>query len=267
MRGSLRKAAITAEELASWTGDWCLPRVRSADDVAVMRRMKAHPRLTGGPNDEWQTAFHRELDAANDRKNGSFRVDVHSGQQAGEWPVLKGENVNLWTWSVAGTAPYGYANAEALTEKLLAKRAKGAKSGRGAFKGMTEREAKERSTLACRKPRIVIRDITNSVDSRTIWIALIPGERFCTNQLQTMVWRKGGAKQEAWMLGILSSMALDWYARRWVATHASMFVLEHFPIPRTEGRKRLEDEVVTRAARLATQEDGPGFSRIPSSFT
>ena len=253
------KAGITTKELEKWTGDWCVPRVRSEKDANVMRQMKTHPQLAGGRNDEWDVAFHNELHATKDKKNGSFRVDVHSGQQAGEWPVLKGENVNLWTWNVAGTAPYGYGNAKELTKKLLEKREKGAKSGRGAFKGMTEREAKEKSTLACRKPRIVIRDITNSVDSRTIWIALIPGERFCTNQLQTMVWRKGGAKQEAWMLGILSSMALDWYARRWVATHASMFVLEHFPIPRTEGRKRLENEVVTRAARLATQEDGPGF--------
>ena len=39
-------------------------------------------------------------------------------------------------------------------------------------------------------------------------------------------------QDQAYLLGVLSSIPLDWYARRFVETHVNYFVFNPFPVPR-----------------------------------
>ena len=57
------------------------------------------------------------------------------------------------------------------------------------------------------------------------------------------------------MIGILSSIPLDWYARRFVETHVSYFVFNPFPIPRPDRGSVLWQRVVQLAGRLACPDE------------
>ena len=57
------------------------------------------------------------------------------------------------------------------------------------------------------------------------------------------------------LLGLLSSLPLDWYARRFVETHLTFFILNPFPVPRPSAESRLQDRVIALAGRLAAPDD------------
>ena len=62
---------------------------------------------------------------------------------------------------------------------------------------------------------------------------------------------RGDKKDEAFLLGILSSIPLDWYARRFVETNVNFFILNPFPIPRPDRSSPLWKRVVELSGRLA----------------
>jgi hypothetical protein len=63
--------------------------------------------------------------------------------------------------------------------------------------------------------------------------------------------KQGDARDEAYLLGVLSSRPLDWYARRYVEKHLTIGLLNSFPIPRLARENQLWGRVVTIAGRLA----------------
>ena len=85
--------------------------------------------------------------------------------------------------------------------------------------------------------------------------ALIPGELVITNQAPYLLWPKGDNDDEAFLLGVLSSMILDWYARRVVELHLNFHILNGFPIPDPGKGHPVRDRVVEIAARLAAVDD------------
>ena len=53
------------------------------------------------------------------------------------------------------------------------------------------------------------------------------------------------------MLGVLSSIPLDWYARRFVELHVNIHILNAFPIPSPESTDPLRARTVEISGRLA----------------
>ena len=66
---------------------------------------------------------------------------------------------------------------------------------------------------------------------------------------------RGDEKDEAFLLGMLSSIPLDWYARRYVETNVNFFILNPFPIPRPERSSPLWQRVVELSGRLACPDE------------
>ena len=58
-------------------------------------------------------------------------------------------------------------------------------------------------------------------------------------------------KDQAFLLGVLASIPLDWYARRFVETHLNFHVFNPFPIPRPARDNPLWQRTVALAGRLA----------------
>ena len=75
------------------------------------------------------------------------------------------------------------------------------------------------------------RDVTRATDTRTVIVALVPGQVVSVDMAPSLLWPVGTPKDEAYLLGILSSMILDWYARRVVENHVKFYILNNFPIP------------------------------------
>jgi hypothetical protein len=99
--------------------------------------------------------------------------------------------------------------------------------------------------------------------------ALVPPNVALVHLAPYLLRQRGTARDEAYLLGVLSSIPLDWYARRFVEQHMTYEHLNAFPIPRvcaSTGRlldrvgdhigadldhRPLRDRVVELAGRLA----------------
>ena len=66
---------------------------------------------------------------------------------------------------------------------------------------------------------------------------------------------RGDEKDGAFLLGILSSIPLDWYARRFVETNVNFFIFNPFPIPRPNRSSPLWQRVVELSGRLACPDE------------
>ena len=141
----------------------------------------------------------------------------------GFWPVYKGASFDLWTPDT-GTY-YAWADPERVLDHLQGKRARAGR--RGAF---AEFDAEWRSgcrDLPCLNGTHRLSGIvTTRRTAARVRAALVPPRVFLvsrTTSRRTSCGPGGTEQDEAYLLGILSSLSLDWYARRFVETHVTFF--------------------------------------------
>ena len=174
-------------------------------------------------------------------------------QQEGFWPVYKGESFNLWNPDTG--VYYAWADPEPIIEWLLSKRLRGSKNKRSPHHEFTIDHICDETTLPCLAPRVAFRDITNRTNQRTVIACLIPPEVFVTNKGPYFLWPRGDEKDQAFLLGVLCSIPLDWYARRFVETNLNYYIINPFPIPRPGPNNLKWQRVVALAGRLACPND------------
>ena len=148
---------------------------------------------------------------------------------------------------------YAWADPKPMLDHLQDKRSRANKNS--AFAEFDAEWRVDPDTLPCLAPRVAFRDVSRDTDTRTIRAALVPPCVFLTNAAPYFVWPRGTESDQAYLLGILSSLPLDWYARRFVVKHVSFFVLNPFPVPRPDTPCSLRDRVVALAGRLAAPDD------------
>lgn len=179
----------------------------------------------------------RELDSTNDRRH----FDHENPTQP--VTVLSGRGFNIWTpftGEVFATAEYETVKAE-LLRRL--ERQSGLK--KSAFYGMKWPDDFE-GKLPFEKPRIALRALTNPTNTRTIIPALVPRFRILPDTAPYLFLSNPQRKQEAYLLGILSSVPLDWYARKFIESKVMNHFLNAFPIPDFR-----DDEVGNRMVYLS----------------
>lgn len=77
-----------------------------------------------------------------------------------------------------------------------------------------------------------------------------------THQAPYLLRVRGTATDEAFLVGVLSSMILDWYARRVVELHLTASILYNFPIPDADvDLNPVARRVVEIAGRLAAVDE------------
>ncbi len=233
-------------DVMSWTDTSALPLLPTEDSGEVFLQIRRSPRLDAGTDGSWKARPQREFDATNDRPLMVFADDPPDDF----WPIFKGESFDIWEPDTGRY--YAWGDPEILKQALYDKRIRSARLERSAFYGFTETWLRDPETLACLRPRIVFRDVTRATDSRTVRAALVPGKAFLTNKAPYLTWPIGDAKDQAFLLGTLCSIPLDWYARRFVEINLNFFVLNPFPIPRPPRESALWQRVVSLAGRLAS---------------
>ena len=170
------------------------------------------------------------------------------------WPVYKGESFDLWN---PDTGIY-YASAEPgpVFDWLQGKRIRSGKSSRDTAHGeFLMQHLRDRSTLPCFVPRIAFRDVTNRTNQRTVIACLVPPNVFLTNKGPYFLWPHGDEKDQAFLLGVLCSIPLDWYARRFVEVSVNFFIINPFPVPRPSRDNSRWQRVVSLAGRLACPDE------------
>jgi hypothetical protein len=169
----------------------------------------------------------------------------------GFWPVFKGESFDIWTPDTGEY--YAFADPEKVIPWLYAKRLRSGKShADSAHAEFPLAHRQDKATLACHRARIAFRDVSRATDSRTVRACLLPPKIILTNTAPYLLWPRGDEQDKAFLLGVLCSIPLDWYARRFVEVHVNFFIFNPFPIPRPDRHDARWQKVVALAGRLAS---------------
>lgn len=245
-----KPVSFTFKEVENWNDSVSLPLLPRADSTQVFAQLRQSPRLNLNEGDQWRARPDRELDATNQK----YLMDCESEEcPEGFWPVYKGESFNLWTPDT-GTY-YAWADPKPVLDFIQSKRWRAGKNRRSAHSEYPIKHLQDQRTLPCHRPRIAFRDVTNRTNQRTVIAALVPSNVLLNHTTPYFLWPRGDEQDQAFLLGVLSSVPLDWYARRFVETHLTYFVINPFPVPRPSRESILRQRVVELAGRLACPDE------------
>lgn len=238
---------FAASEFRTWATGGSFPLLPTADAGSVFQQMRRQPRLDA-PTHPWRARpVQGDFNATSDRDR--FVFDPPDTRNL--WPVLSGAAINIWTPETGQV--FAWAEMPAVTEALQEKRLNQQRRPSSAFAEFAREWAEDPATLPCRHPRIAFRDVTNRTNTRTVIPALLPPNVIVTNAAPYFLWPRGDERDQAYLLGVLSSIPLDWYARSVVEMHVNFHLLNAFPVPnpeREDRRRRRVEEISGRFAAV-----------------
>jgi hypothetical protein len=237
-------------EVLSWNDTASLPLLPTEQSVEIFAQLRKSPRLDLNDGISWRARPDTELHATNEK--GVMDLGSETCPR-GFWPVFKGESFDIWTPDTGEY--YAFSDQKIATKRIYEKRLRGGKSPRSPHNEFPVAFRRDMKTLACHYPRIAFRDVSRATDTRTIRACLLPPKIFLTNKAPYLLWPRGDQKDQAFVLGILCSIPLDWYARRFVETDVNYFVFNPLPVPRPTCRDPMWHRVVAIAGRLAASDD------------
>ena len=242
---------IHASEVMRWNDSASLPQLPRPDSLGVFLQLRKAPRLDLDNGASWRARPDNELHATGQK----HLMDLTSERcPEGFWPIWKGASFDIW--QPAGAETNGFGDPDEILRWLQQKRLRSFR-GRGdsVHREFPRDHVEDTATLAPLRARLAFRDIARSTDARTMIVALIPPRTFLTNKAPYLLFPRGEERDEAYLLGILCSRPLDWYARRFVETNLNFFIFNPLPVPRPSRDDPLWQRVVALAGRLACPDD------------
>ena len=251
-----------AEEAENWSEKASFPLLPpEPKSIDVFAQLNSRPKLNN-EDGEWFARPYAELHETNDKKKDDGTQLIHQIDDPPEdyWPVFDGGSLNpsdTELWMNDTGERFGYADPDVIIDYLQESRENsyvyaGSRSG---FAKFPEEWVYDQSTLPCLSPRVAFRDVTQRTNQRTVLASLVPPKTVLTNKAPYFLWPKGDERDEAYLLGVLNSIPLDWYARRFVETNLNYFLLNAFPIPRPGNDSVLRDRVIQLAGRLVAEDE------------
>ena len=160
------------------------------------------------------------------------------------WPVYHGRSFNMWE---PDTGDY-YDSCDSRVMSGLLQSRRQDPNGASPYAGFSESHLADPSTLPCHRPRVAVRDITNPTNTRTLIAALVPGGRILSRHAAYVLLAEHATpRDEAFAVGVLTSMVCDWQARRRVELHmGNSEILGGLSVP-----LRREDALCNRIVEIA----------------
>jgi hypothetical protein len=215
-------ARLPVDGIMAWTSAGSVPLLPEPEDSAIFLKMRASGSLSDVVHGS-QVRGLREFNATDDK--GLFVFSP----KPDFWPIYKGESFDLWT---ADTGRYyGWIDSGVALRFVLARAENMRRNKRSAFYGQDERVATDPHSHPISRARIAWRDTTNRTNQRTLVAALVPPCVALVHQAYYLFFSHPAPRAEAYLLGCLSSIPFDWYARRSVETHATVDFVNSAPIP------------------------------------
>ena len=244
-------ASFMGDDVLSWNDSASLPLLPTEQSVEVFSQLRKVPRLDLNVAKSWRA---RPIQGDLNSTKGKPLMDLESETRpVGFWPVYQGASFDIWEPDTGEY--YAWADPEVVTPVLQEKRLRGHRSSNSVFNECAASLCEDPDTLPCRSPRIAFRRISRATDSRTVRCALIPPDVVLTDVAPYLVWPRGDQSDESYLLGVLSSVPLDWFARRYAETHIDFHLFNPLPIPRPDSGNPLHQRVVELAGRLACPDD------------
>lgn len=268
-RGDTDISYFTPDEVMAWGEGAAFPLLPSPGSGPVFAAMQKSPVL-GAAVGDWQfRPVQGDLNAT--KAKPFFDFALSSPAPTHNLPIWTGRSFG--NWDPNGEELYAFADQDGIVQMLQTKRAKQVTHKASAFCGQPGTWAADPDTLPLRHPRIAFRDVTRATDTRTAICVLVPGGVGLVHQAPYLFQVAGTAKNEAYLLGVMSSRIFDWFARRYVELHLTFELLNAFPVPRIDSKTRhrlgldgqpenspvnyqaLADRVIEIAGRLAAIDD------------
>lgn len=219
-----------------------LPQLPDSESVDIFHVIRVAPRLDDPRHPSFRPVS--EFHATNDRP--TFDAGP---KKDGRWPVLGGSGFNIWEPDTGDV--YTWAEPKKVIAALQEKRQRQIRLKSSAFFGMDENWAKNPDTLPCNGVRIAFRDIARATDPRTCIVSLVPPKTILTNKAPYLLRNGGSPSDEAYLLGVLSSISLDWYSRRYVELGMNLHIFNGLPIPLCDAKDPRRLRVIEISGRLA----------------
>jgi hypothetical protein len=251
--GLLKNAhRFEAAAVLGWTSSASLPLLPSDNSIDAFFQLRMAPRLDLDQSPLWRARPVRELHATDDKPRMIF--DPNSTGDL--WPIFKGESFDIWQNDLGTKTYYAWAEPDDMQTYLQIKRLRSASRGNdSAYAEFEVDRIRDEDSLPCRGYRIAFRDITNRTNQRTVIAALVPANVLLTNKAPYFLWPRGDSMDQTFLLGVLCSIPLDWYARRFVEVNLNYFILNPFPIPRPPRTDKHWQRAIAIAGRLACPDD------------
>ena len=239
-----RRANWALSDLERWSETLDVPLFGEPEMGPVFAKMMEQPRFGADVPGSWRALPYAELHGTADRP-GLFETEPFEGA----WEVWKGGNFDRYRPGMA--RPAFWADPKKLIERLQQKRL----ASRRVWGQFPEEVVRESTTLPIHTARIAFRDISRATDSRTMRACLVPPRTACVEMAPTLLWPRGDELDQAWVIGVLSSLPFDWISRRRVENHMKYAILNALPVPRPDSQPSLRQRVVELAARLSCVDD------------
>lgn len=245
-------ARFAAADVLSWNDSASLPLLPTEQSIEVFAQLRKAPRLDLNDRKTWRARPDGELHATAQKP----LMDLSEKPKKGQWPVFKGESFDIWEPDRGPDCYYAWADPKPIQDWVYSKRMRAGNSARDSAHGefpLAYRQRKD--TLACLAPRVAFRDVARATDTRTVRAALLPPKVFITNKGPYLLWPTGDTKDQAFVVGVLSSIPLDWFARRFVEINLNFFIFNPLPVPRPPRTDRRWVRAVALAGQLAAPDE------------
>lgn len=238
---------IDIKTLSASTEGIPLPSLPTPESIGVFKKIRNSTRFDD-PIHGFGVSPVREFDATNDKKY--FIFDSKDSKLS---PVVGGKGFNLWDPDTGEY--YALGDSQILDAALQEKRFNQARMSNSAFYNLDPQTLNDISTLPVKSARICFRDIARATDHRTVIVALVPPGTYLTNKAPYLYSQRITAKQEAFLLGVLSSIPLDWYAKRYVELGLNFHILKGLPVPFTAFETPIGKRIVEISGSLAAKDE------------
>ncbi len=230
---------VSKEVLLSFTEVASIPALADQETADVLSQMRLSPSF--GSFDDRAFRSVREFDVTMDREH----FDHGPGEP--RFKVLSGKSFNIWNPD-AGEV-FAYADPEIVMGELNRKLQRQLGLRSSALYGLSmEKDLK--GMHPCQRARVAYRSVTNPTNTRTFIPALLPPNVILTHISPYIFTLPGSERKEAYLLGVMSSLPFDWYARKFVETAVDVHLINAFPVPKSID-DTLWEEIRVRSARLA----------------
>lgn len=247
------RAATTfkGQDVLDWTDSASLPTLPAEESLEVFARLRASPRLDLNSRTSWRA---RPVQGDLNATWGKPLMTFADERPDGFWPVYKGESIDLWEPDRGPASYYAWAEPKQVIAHLHERTLRASRLRTSAFNECEPRTFNQATSLPCYVARIAFRDVTNRTNQRTVIVSVVPPRVILANQAPYLLWPRGSIQDQAFLLAVLSSIPLDWYARRFVEKHLNFFILNPLPVPRPVETSPLRSRAIALAGRLAAHD-------------
>ena len=236
--------------LLSATDDFIFPLlpIKFQDEsIAIIKKMLKHDRFDSTNRDWFFVPVQGDLNATKGKPYFNFE-NLEESLLNGNYPVLKGASFD----TLHPDSGEYYATIEPETAFQVMHN----KESRIRAKFGIPVKTDSREHVAFANPRIAFRNVSRATDSRTIRCSLVRSNCIIQHSASYLRRVRGDARDEAYLLGILSSIPLDWFARRFIEIQVGFYIVNPLRIPEVGRdctiRRRIE---VLIASLYKNQED------------